>query len=77
VVKVKLKIIGVPQRENAFTEDTLEVETIGEIIRRLETTYPQDYYTLNISLNGTTVADESTRLSDGDAVVIVPMMSGG
>lgn len=55
----------------------MKAENIQEIIQRLETKYPPDYYTFAIFLNGTSVDDKSRSLRDGDEVVIAPVMSGG
>ncbi|MCJ7769992.1 MoaD/ThiS family protein [Candidatus Bathyarchaeota archaeon] len=78
MAKIKLKILGSLQRADIAKEDTLNVENISEIIQRIESRYPQDYYfTYDIFLNGISVADKSKNLRDGDEVVIVPIMSGG
>lgn len=77
MAKIKLKIMGLPQRANTTREDTVNVENIQEIIHRLESKYPQDYYTFNIFLNGANVNGKSKTLRDGDEVVIFPIMTGG
>ena len=79
MAKVKLKIRGLSQTVNNLKEDTINVENIWEIIQRIESKYPRDYYTFAIFLNGISVRenDESKSLRDGDEVVLVPIFSGG
>jgi len=79
VAKVKLKIRGLSQTANILKEDTINAENIWEIIQRIESKYPRDYYTFAIFLNGISVKenDGSKSLRDGDKVVLIPIFSGG
>jgi molybdopterin converting factor small subunit len=77
MAKIKLKIVGSNQTTNIQSEDTVNAEKLWEIIRRVELTYPRDYYTFSIFLNGVKENDESRSLHDGDEVVLVPVFSGG
>ena len=79
MAKVKLRIVGSLQTIDVSREDTIDVESIAEIIRQIESRYPQDhYFNFNVFLNGISVSDKSQKsLIDGDEVVIVPVMSGG
>jgi len=77
VAEIKLRIVGFPHREEILQESTTRARSIQEIVQRLETEYPPDYYTFAIFLNGKSVDNKSTKLRDGDEVVIAPVMSGG
>jgi molybdopterin converting factor small subunit len=77
MAKIKLKIIGLPQRVETTGEDTIDAENLWDVLLCVESKYPQDYYSLNIFLNGVSVDDKSKSLRDGDDVVIIPIMSGG
>ena len=77
MAEIKLRIVGFPHMEEVLQESTINAEDIQEIIQHLETKYPPDYYIFAIFLNGKSVDDRSTRLRDGDEVVIAPLMSGG
>lgn len=77
MVKIKLRIVGLPLKAGDTGEDSLDVENLKEIIQSLESKYPSEHYSLSIFLNGISVDDLSKSLSDGDEVVIVPVMSGG
>ena len=77
MAKIRLKIRGLPKTAGFLEEDTVNVENIMEIIQRIESRYPRDYYTFAIFLNGVSVDDESKSLRDGDEVILVPIMSGG
>ena len=76
MAEVKLRIVGFPQKEDILQESTINAESIQEIIQQIETKYPPDY-SFTIFLNGTSADDKSKNLSDGDEVVVVPIMSGG
>ena len=79
MAKVKLKIRVLSQTVDNLKEDTINAENIWEIIQRIESKYPRDYYTFAIFLNGVSVRenDESKSLRDGDDVVLIPIFSGG
>lgn len=77
MAEVKLKIVGFPQKADILQESIINAKNIQEIIQRIESKYPPDYYSYTIFLNGKTADDKSRNLSDGDEVVVVPIMSGG
>lgn len=79
MAKVRLRIVGSLQTIDVGGVETVDVESIVEIIRQIESRYPQDhYFNFNVFLNGISVSDKSQKsLIDGDEVVIVPVMSGG
>ena len=77
MAKIRLKIMGLPQTGSLLEEDTLNLENTGEIVQRIESRYPRDYYTFAIFLNGAKLDDESKILHDGDEIIIMPVMSGG
>jgi len=77
VAEIKLKIVGFPERAEIAQESTVTADSVSEIIRRVESIYPRDYYAFAVFLNGVSVDDNSRRLCDGDEVVVVPIMSGG
>jgi len=77
VARIKLRIVGLPQKADTAKESVIEANNTQEIIRRIETKYPDGYYTLKIFVNGVGVDTISRDLNDGDEVVIVPIMSGG
>lgn len=78
VAKIKLRIIGSLQIGDISEDGSTKVENISEIIKRIESRFPQDhYFNYDIFLNGIKVEEKSKSLSDGDEVVIVPIMSGG
>ncbi|MDQ1278790.1 MAG: hypothetical protein QG670_50 [Thermoproteota archaeon] len=80
MAKVRLRIVGSLQTVNASGEETVDVESIAEIIQQIEARYPQDqYFNFNVFLNGITVSDKKSQKSliDGDEVVSIPVMSRG
>lgn len=77
MAKVKLKIIGFPQETDVLQESTFNAENIQEIIQHIETKYPPDYYSFTIFINGISMDTKSKNLTDGDEIIIIPIMSGG
>jgi len=77
VARIRLRIVGLPQDPDTAKESIINASNTQEIIRSIETKYPEAYYTLKIFVNGTSVDAHSMDLNDGDEVVIVPIMSGG
>ena len=77
MAKIKLKIVGLPQKADTLQESIVNASNTQEIIQSIETKYPEDYYTFNILVNGVGVDTKSKNLHDGDEVVVVPVMSGG
>jgi molybdopterin converting factor small subunit len=77
VARIKLRIIGLLQKADTAEESIIDASNTQEIIRRLETKYPEGYYILKIIVNGVGVDAKSMDLNDGDEVVIVPILSGG
>ena len=77
MAKIKLKIVGFPEKPSTLQESTIDADNLQEIIQRIESKYPPDYYSYTIFLNGTSADDKSRRLNDGDEVVVIPIMSGG
>jgi molybdopterin converting factor small subunit len=77
VAEVKLRIVGFPQNSDIPQESIINAESIQEIIQHIESKYPPDYYSFAIFLNGISADSKSKNLSDGDEVVVVPIMSGG
>jgi len=77
MAKIKLRIVGFPEKADIAQESIIEAENMQEIVHRIESKYPPDYYSYTIFLNGKSVIDKSERLSDGDEVVVIPVMSGG
>ena len=77
MAKIKLKIVGFPEKPDILQESIINAENIQEIIQRIESKYPPDYYSYTIFLNGTSAESESKKLSDGDEVVVIPVISGG
>jgi len=77
VAKIKLKIAGFPEKPDILQESIINVKNIQEIIQRIVSKYPPDYYSYTIFLNGTSAESKSKKLSDGDEVVVIPIMSGG
>ena len=79
MAKVKLRIVGSLQNIIGDRENTVDAESVEEIIHWIESRYPQDhYFNFNVFLNGISVSDKSEkRLIDGDEVVVVPVMLGG
>jgi len=77
VAEVKLRIVGFPQKADILQESIINAENIQEIIQRIESKYPLDYYSFAIFVNGISADGKSKNLSDGDEVVVVPIMSGG
>ncbi len=77
MAEIKLKIVGLHRTADIQSEDTVKAEKLWEILRRVESRYPRDYYTFSIFVNGVKENDESKNLQDGDEVVLVPIFSGG
>ena len=77
MAKIKLKIAGFPEKPDILQESIINVKNIQEIIQRIVSKYPPDYYSYTIFLNGTSAESKSKKLSDGDEVVVIPIMSGG
>ena len=77
MARIILRIVGLPQTADSAKESIINTSNLQEIIRSMETKYPEDYYTFNIFVNGIGVDIKSKDLHDGDEVVIVPVMSGG
>jgi molybdopterin converting factor small subunit len=77
VARIKLRIVCLPQKADTAKESMIDANNTQEIIRSIETKYPEGYYTLKIFVNGMNVDTKSMDLNDGDEVVIVPIMSGG
>ena len=77
MARIKLKIAGLPEKTDILQESIINAENIQEIIQRIESKYPPDYYSYTIFLNGTNADDKSRKLSDGDEIVVIPIMSGG
>ena len=77
MARIKLRIVGLPQKEDTAKESMIDANNTQEIIRSIETKYPEGYYTLKIFVNGMSVDTKSMDLNDGDDVIIVPIMSGG
>jgi molybdopterin converting factor small subunit len=77
LAKVKLKVVGLPEKTDILQESTMDAENIQEIIQHVESKYPPDYYSYTIFLNGTSIDDKKRKLIDGDEVVVIPIMSGG
>lgn len=77
MAEVKLRIVGFPQKADILQESIINAENIQEIIQRIESKYPLDYYSFAIFVNGISAESKSKNLSDGDEVVVVPIMSGG
>ena len=77
MARIKLRIVGLPQKADAAKESVIDASNTQEIIRSIETKYPEGYYTLKILVNGIGLDTNSRDLNDGDEVVIVPIMSGG
>jgi molybdopterin converting factor small subunit len=77
MARIKLRIVGLPQKPDTAKESMIDANNTQEIIRSIETKYPEGYYTLKIFVNGMRVDSKSMDLNEGDEVVIVPIMSGG
>lgn len=77
MANVKLRIAGLPQKADTAKESIINASNLQEIILRIETKYPEGYYTFSIFVNGVGVDTKSMNLHDGDEVVIVPVMTGG
>ena len=77
VARIKLRIVGLPQKADTAKESFTNANNTQEIIQSIETKYPEGYYTFNIFVNGVGLDTKSKDLHDGDEVVIVPVMSGG
>jgi molybdopterin converting factor small subunit len=77
VAKIKLKIVGLPQKADIAKESIINANNTQEIIQSIETKYPEGYYTFNIFVNSVSVDTKPKELHDGDEVIIVPVMSGG
>lgn len=77
VATVKLRIAGLPQKADTAKESIINASNLQEIIRSIETKYPEGYYTFSIFVNGVGADTKSTNLHDGDEIVIVPVMTGG
>jgi molybdopterin converting factor small subunit len=77
VARIKLRIIGLPEKADSAKESVIDASNTQEIIRSIETKYPEGTYTLKVIVNGVGVEAESMDLNDGDEVVIIPIMSGG
>jgi molybdopterin converting factor small subunit len=77
VARIKLRIVGLPKEADTARESMIEADNTQEIIRSIETKYPEGYYTLKIFVNGMSVDTKSMDLNDGDEVIIFPIMSGG
>ena len=75
-MKIKLRLFSSLNQYNNCEDGPLEIEsnqTISQLIEALE--IPKERIGI-ISINGRR-ADESTRLKDGDALAIFPMIEGG
>jgi molybdopterin converting factor small subunit len=77
MAKIKLKIVGFPQKADTAKESIINANSTQEIIQSIETKYPEGHYTFNIFVNGVSVDTKPKELHDGDEVIIVPVMSGG
>lgn len=77
MAKVKLRIVGFPEKTDILQESIINASNIQEIIQRIESKYPPDYYSYTIFLNGKSVTDKLGKLSEGDEVLVIPIMSGG
>ena len=77
MARIKLRIIGLPEKADSAKESVIDASNTQEIIRSIETKYPEGTYTLKVIVNGVGVEAESMDLNDGDEVVIIPIMSGG
>ena len=77
MAEIKLRIAGFPQKADILQESIINAENLRQIIQHIESKYPPDYYSFAIFLNGISADDKSKNLSDGDEVVVVPIMSGG
>lgn len=77
MVKITLKLIGLPRTQDALEESSIDVRDMRDVIRQIEYRYPRDYYTYIILLNGARIEDESLGLHEGDQVIIFSIMSGG
>ena len=77
MAEIKLRIAGFPQKADILQESIINAENLREIIQHIESKYPPDYYSFAIFLNGISANGKSKILSDGDEVVVVPIMSGG
>lgn len=77
MTQIKLRILGLPKTQSLTEEENINVESIEDILRHIESRYPKDYYSFTVLLNGIGINESSTSLSDGDEVVVIPAMSGG